>query len=144
MNTAPVNLIENALVDFSKMYCQQCPFLLQQMLFLISKKNLSLYRRLMSLIKGDYSNLKHFKKCNGIAGSIVKSCKKWMAAYKDKFRKMLSSLFKYNQPKTEIPESFYKMGSPSVKLYLISWLFIIPFNFGYIHIINSTLKKCTH
>ena len=30
----------------------------------------------MSLIKGDYSNLKHFKKCNGIAGSIVKSCKK--------------------------------------------------------------------
>ena len=98
----------------------------------------------MSLIKGDYSNLKHFKKCNGIAGSIVKSCKKWMAAYKDKFRKMLSSLFKYNQPKTEIPESFYKMGSPSVKLYLISWLFIIPFNFGYIHIINSSLKKCTH
>ena len=39
-------------------------------------------------------------------------------------------IFKYNQSKTEIPKSTQKMGAPSVKLPLESWLFIIPFNFG--------------
>ena len=67
-----------------------------------------------------------------------------MPAYKDKFRLMLISLFKCNQPKTEIPTSIYKMGGPSVKLSLVSWLFIIPFNFGCDHIISSSLKKCTY
>ena len=33
---------------------------------------------------------------------------------------------KYNQPKTEIPTSIYKMGAPSGKIPMISWLFIIP------------------
>ena len=33
---------------------------------------------------------------------------------------MLISIFKYNQPKTEIPVSIYKIGGPSVKLSLIS------------------------
>ena len=33
------------------------------------------------------------------------------------------------------------MGAPSVKLPLISWLFIIPFNFGYVYITISGLKK---
>ena len=42
---------------------------------------------------------------------------------------MLIFLFKYNQPKTEIPTSIYEMGGPSVKLSLIAGLFIIPFNF---------------
>ena len=57
---------------------------------------------------------------------------------------MLISLFKYNQPTTEIPTSIYRMGGPSGKLPLISWLFIKPFNFGYVHIISSSLKKCTY
>ena len=57
---------------------------------------------------------------------------------------MLVSLFKYNQRKTEILKSVYKMGAPSVKLSLISWLFIMPFNFGYVHIINRILKKYTY
>ena len=47
---------------------------------------------------------------------------------------------KYNQPKTKIPTSIYKMGGPSVKLSLISWVFIIPFNFGYDHI-NVHIKN---
>ena len=54
---------------------------------------------------------------------------------------MLISLFKENRPKTEIPTSIYKMVGASVKLFLISWLFIMPFNFGYDHIINSSLKE---
>ena len=33
------------------------------------------------------------------------------------------------------------MGAPSVKLPLISWLFTIPFNFGYVHITISGLNK---
>ena len=59
---------------------------------------------------------------------------------------MLISLFKYNQPyiptryKTEIPTSIYKMGGPSVKLSLISSFFIIPYDFVYVYIINSSLK----
>ena len=50
-------------------------------------------------------------------------------------------LIKYNQPKTEITTSNYKMDSTSVKIPLISWLFTIPFNFGYVYIINSGLNK---
>ena len=57
---------------------------------------------------------------------------------------MLISIFKYNQPKTEIPVSIYKVGGPSVKLSLISWRFILPLNFDYVHIINSSLKKHTY
>ena len=57
---------------------------------------------------------------------------------------MLIFLFEYDQPKTEIPTSIYKMGGPSVKLSLIPSLFIKPFNFGYVHIIGSSLKKCTY
>ena len=57
---------------------------------------------------------------------------------------MLISLFRYNQLKTGSPRSIYKMGSPNVKLSLISWLFVIPFNFGYDHIINSSLEKGTY
>ena len=48
------------------------------------------------------------------------------------------SPLKYNQQKTEITASIYKMGSPNVKLSLISWVFIIPFNFGYDHIMKFT------
>ena len=33
------------------------------------------------------------------------------------------------------------MGAPSVKIPLISWLFMIPFNFGYVHIIGSGLNN---
>ena len=50
-------------------------------------------------------------------------------------------IIKYNQPRTEIPTSKYKMDGTSVKLPLISWHFTIPFNFGYVHIINSGLNK---
>ena len=57
---------------------------------------------------------------------------------------MLISLFEYNQPKTEIPTSIYKMGGSSVQISLIFWLFIIPSNFDYVHIINSSLKKHTY
>ena len=35
--------------------------------------------------------------------------------------------YNYNQPKTEITTSICKMGAPSVKLPLISWLFMIPY-----------------
>ena len=45
------------------------------------------------------------------------------------------SIFKYNQPKTKITTSIYKTGA---------WLFIIPFKFGYVHIINSCLNKCIY
>ena len=70
-----------------------------------------------------------------------KNCKKWMPAYIEWGRKLKKCpLFKYNQPKTDIPISIYKMGDPSVKL-PISQLFIIPFNFGYLLIINSDLNK---
>ena len=54
------------------------------------------------------------------------------------------SIFKCNRPKTEIPTSIYKIGAPSVKLPLISWLFMIFLNFGYVHIINSGLNKCIY
>ena len=58
---------------------------------------------------------------------------------------MLISLFKYNKQKTEITTSIYKMGGSSVKITLISELFIIPLvNFGYAHIINSSLKNYTY
>ena len=57
---------------------------------------------------------------------------------------MLFSLFKYNQLKTEIPTFVYKVGGPSLKLSLISWLFLIPFNRGYAHIIDSCLSKCIY
>ena len=57
---------------------------------------------------------------------------------------MLIYLFKYNQLKNEIPTSIYKMGGPSVKLYLISQLFVKPFNFSYVYIINSSLKNFVH
>ena len=36
------------------------------------------------------------------------------------------------------------MGAPSIKLPLISWLFIIPFNFGFVHFIKSGLNKCIY
>ena len=51
---------------------------------------------------------------------------------------------KYNQPKTEIPMSTYKMGGASVKLPLISLIFAKPFDFGYTHIIISGLDKCIY
>ena len=35
--------------------------------------------------------------------------------------------------------SNYKMCGTSAKLTLISWLFTIPFNLGYVHIISSGL-----
>ena len=54
------------------------------------------------------------------------------------------SLIKYNQPKTEIPMSTYKMGGASVKLPLIYLIFAKPFDFGYAHIINSGLDKCIY
>ena len=73
-----------------------------------------------------------------------KNCKKYIPAYKDKFRWIFISLFKYNQPKTEIPTSIYKMDGPRIKLSLVYWLFIIAFNFGYDHISSSSLKKCTY
>ena len=48
-------------------------------------------------------------------------------------------LIKNNQPNTEIPTSNYKTGGKSV--ILISWPFIIFFNFGYLHVISSGLNK---
>ena len=64
---------------------------------------------------------------------------------KKKFRYLLISLFKYNQPTTEKPTSIYKMGGPNVNLSLIFFCFlIIPFNFGYLHIINSGSNKCIY
>ena len=57
---------------------------------------------------------------------------------------MLISLFKYNQPKTKIPTSIYKMGGTGVKIPLTCCLFFIAFNFLYVHIINSGLNKCIY
>ena len=72
VSTAPVFstlplliLLKMCLLSFQKMSCHQRTFLLQQMLFL------SLNWSLLSLIKGDYSNLQHFKKCNSAAGWII-------------------------------------------------------------------------
>ena len=53
---------------------------------------------------------------------------------------MLISLFKYNQPYTEVPAPIYKMGDPSVKLPLIYWFFLIP----HVHIISSGLINCMY
>ena len=39
---------------------------------------------------------------------------------KNKFREMFTFLFKFNQPKTEIPKFICKMGGLFVKLSLIS------------------------
>ena len=38
-------------------------------------------------------------------------------------------------------KSIFKMGAPSLKLTLISWLSTIPFNSGYVHITISGLNK---
>ena len=54
------------------------------------------------------------------------------------------SLIIYNQPKTDITMSTYKMGGTSVKLPLISLIFTKTFNFGYAHINNSGLNKCIY
>ena len=56
------------------------------------------------------------------------------------------STFKYNQPKTEIPTSIYKMGAISVKLFdlLTFHHTLILVYFGYVHIINSSLNKCIY
>ena len=54
------------------MSCKQSPFLLQQILFLISRINPAFTQEIAAFIKGDYSNLKHFKKCIDTAGSIIK------------------------------------------------------------------------
>ena len=43
-----------------------------------------------------------------------------MKRMKNKFKKNAHSLIKYNQPKTEIPMSTYKIGGTSVKLPLIA------------------------
>ena len=61
---------------------------------------------------------------------------------KNKSREMSISLFKYNQPKTEIPTSIYKMAGLIVKLPLISLIFLIPFNFASVH--KSGLNKCKY
>ena len=53
-------------------------------------------------------------------------------------------LIKYNQPNAKIPTSNYKMSGTSVKISWISWICTIPFNFGYVHIINSDLNKCIY
>ena len=73
-----------------------------------------------------------------------KNCKKKECQHttnEDKIQKNAHSIFKYNSPKTEILTPIYKLGAPSVNLPLISWLFIIPFNFGYVHITISGLNK---
>ena len=67
-----------------------------------------------------------------------------MKRMKNKFKKNAHSLIKYNQPKTEIAMSTYRMGGTSVKLPLIALIFTKPFNFGYDHIINSGLNKCIY
>ena len=63
---------------------------------------------------------------------------------KRKIRKLVIFLFKYNQPKTKIPTSISQMGGPIVDLSLISCLFIMPFDFGYVDIFNSGLNKCIY
>ena len=70
------------LLIFQKMYCQQCLFLLQQTLSLISRINHVFIELItvLSLINGDYSNLKHFKKCNGTAGSNIQKFQKMNAS----------------------------------------------------------------
>ena len=35
------------------------------------------------IFKGDYSDLKNFKKRNGTAGSSFKNCTQWMQTYKE-------------------------------------------------------------
>ena len=67
-----------------------------------------------------------------------------MKRMKNTFKKNAHSLIKYNQPKTEIPMSTYKMGGASVKLPLTSLISTKFFNFGYTHIINSGLNKCIY
>ena len=69
-----------------------------------------------------------------------------MLAYTEqgKIQINVHSILKYIQPKTKIHTSIYKMGAPSIKLPFISQLFIISFNFGYVHIINSGLNECIY
>ena len=40
--------------------------------------------------------------------------------------------------------SIYKMGAPTVKRPLTSWVFVKPLNFGYVQIISSDLNKCLY
>ena len=92
----------------------------------------------MSLIKREYSNLNIHCMINH---SKIVHNKCQHTTNEEKSQINANFIFTYNQPKTEIPTSIYKMGAPSVKLPLISWLFIIPFNFGYVYITISGLKK---
>ena len=55
---------------------------------------------------------------------------------------MFISVFKCNQPKTEI--SVHKMVGVSVELPSISCLFSMLFNFGYVYTIKSGLNKCIY
>ena len=65
LNTAPVNLIEKVPFPVTTDAAPYKP-----------EETLPVCRRSLSLMKGDYSNLKHFKKCNGTAGSTIQKCKR--------------------------------------------------------------------
>ena len=67
-----------------------------------------------------------------------------MPAYKEKGKKQINahSIFKYNQSKTEIPTSIYKMGAPSVKLPLKSWFTLSTV--VYTNVYNGISIKRTH
>ena len=69
-----------------------------------------------------------------------------MPVYKEQGKNLHKCSFhiQTKSTKDEIPIFTYKMGRPIVKLPLISWFFIVPFNFGYVHIINCGLNKCIY
>ena len=69
--TDPINFLENVILDILKNVMPTVLFSVTTNPDLYFYICLSLYRRLLPLIKGDYSNLKHFKKCNGTVGSSI-------------------------------------------------------------------------
>ena len=83
------------------------------MLFLISRINLNtkVFIQEITIFKGDYSNLKDFKKCTDTAGSSIWKLWEWMEGYKgwesnlDKCLSPLNTLLM-----TELPSSFHKIG----------------------------------
>ena len=69
LNTAPVNLIENVPINFfKKIVVSTVSFSVTTGAIIYFYNKSCLYRKLLSLIKGDYSNVKYFNKCNITVG----------------------------------------------------------------------------
>ena len=132
-------LLKMCLVIFQKMYCQQCPFSLQQMLLLISRISPIFIQEITV-----FDERRLFKK---LQDQLFKNSKKWMLAYKEwrgNLDNCSSPYLDIINQRSKYPHLFIKWVIEGENLPLISCLFIMSFNFGYVHIISSGLNKCIY